>query len=88
MQRRPMRLPLLIVSPWARKDYVDSTVTDQTSILRFIEDTFLSGQRIGSGSFDSTAGVLRNMFDFTTNSPNNPAVVILDPTTGLVTSKN
>ena len=43
------RLPLLVISPWANKNYIDNTVTDQASIIRFIEDTFLSSQRIGTG---------------------------------------
>jgi phospholipase C len=57
------RLPLLIVSPYAKENFVDHTVTDQSSILRFIEDNWVGGQRI-QGSFDSRAGVLTNMFDF------------------------
>ncbi|HEX6495467.1 MAG TPA: alkaline phosphatase family protein [Acidobacteriaceae bacterium] len=79
------RLPLLVISPWAKKNYVDSTVTDQSSITRFIEDTFLSGQRIGGGSFDSVAGPLDNMFDFSQSTPQNASVVLLDDTTGEVT---
>jgi phospholipase C len=47
------RLPLLAISRWEKKNCIDSTLTDQTSIVRFIEDTFLSGERIGGGSFDS-----------------------------------
>jgi phospholipase C len=82
------RLPLLVISPWARKNYIDSTVTDQTSIIRFIEDAFLGGQRIGRGSFDSIAGTLSNMLDFSQSSPQNDAVVLLDDTTGEVTSGN
>jgi acid phosphatase len=31
------RVPAIIVSPWARKGYVDSTPYDHTSILKFIE---------------------------------------------------
>lgn len=31
------RIPLLAVSPWARKGYVDHTYTDHASILKFIE---------------------------------------------------
>jgi len=57
------RLPLMVISPYAKKNFVDHTVTDQSSILRFIEDNWLAGQRI-SGSFDSRAGLLTNMFDF------------------------
>ena len=60
------RLPLLIVSPWARRNAVDHTVTDQTSILRFVEDNWLHGQRIGHGSFDALANPLDGMFDFRT----------------------
>ena len=48
------RLPLLVISPWAKPNYVSHTVTDQTSILRFIEDT-LNQQRIGQGSYNKIA---------------------------------
>jgi phospholipase C len=57
------RLPLLVVSGWAKKNYVDHSVTDQSSVLRFIEDNWLQGQRI-DGSFDSISGPIDNMFDF------------------------
>ena len=46
------RLPLLVISPYARQNYVDHSLTDQSSILRFIEDNWLDGQRI-QGSFDA-----------------------------------
>ena len=58
------RLPLLVVSPWARQNFVDHTVTDQTSIIRFVEDNWLGGQRIGHGSFDGIASSIVQMFDF------------------------
>src|SRR6202012_2152068 len=57
------RLPLLVISPYAKQNYVDPTVTDQSSILRFIEDNWLDSQRI-TGSFDTLAGRLNTMFDF------------------------
>jgi phospholipase C len=78
------RLPLLVISPWARSNYVDHTVTDQSSITRFIEDNWLDGQRI-TGSFDSLAGTLNNMFDFK-GSASNKGVFLLDPGTGVVTA--
>jgi phospholipase C len=78
------RLPMLVISPYARKNYVDHTVTDQTSIIRFIEDNWLGGQRIGNGSFDSLAGSLDTMFNF--NNPKNQGMYILDPTTGEVST--
>jgi phospholipase C len=82
------RLPLLVISPWAKKNFVDQTPTDQASITRFIEDVFLSSARIGGGSFDASAGTLMNMFNFTSNVPPNPNIVLLNPTTGAVTSGN
>ena len=35
-----LRVPALLVSPYARRGYVDSTRLDTTSILRFIEDNW------------------------------------------------
>jgi phospholipase C len=57
------RLPLLVISPYARQNFVDHTVTDQTSMIRFVEDNW-SVNRIGSGSADALAGSLNPMFDF------------------------
>lgn len=57
------RLPLLVISPFARENFVDNTLTDQSSILRFIEDNWGTG-RIGGGSADERAGTLLNMFNF------------------------
>ena len=83
------RQPFLVISPWAKKNFVDTTVTDQASVTRFIEDVFLSGQRIGGGSADSIAGSLTNMFDFSNGAvAPNPNVVQLNPATGVVTSGN
>jgi phospholipase C len=58
------REPLLVVSPWARENFVDHTTTDQTSVLRFIEDNWLGGQRMGQGSFDAIASPINQMFNF------------------------
>jgi phospholipase C len=74
------RQPLLVVSPYAKANFVDHTLTDQSSILRFIEDNWLKGQRIGQGSFDAMAGTVNNMFDFT-QTPTRK--LLLDPNTGL-----
>jgi phospholipase C len=76
------RLPLLVISPWARPNFVDHTVTDQTSILRFIEDNWLKGERVGQGSFDALANSIDNMFDF--DHPRSNGRLLLDPDTGLV----
>jgi phospholipase C len=75
------RLPLLVISPWARRNFVDHTVTDQTSILRFVEDNWVHSKRI-TGSFDALAGPITNMFDFSSRPDLSP--YILNPTTGEV----
>ena len=49
------RLPLLVVSPCAKVNYVDHTLTEQASILQFIEDNWNLG-RIGDHSVDAHAG--------------------------------
>ena len=76
------RLPFLLISPFAKVNYVDHSVADQSSVVRFIEDTFGLG-RIGSPSLDAQAGLITQMFNFTGNLA--PAV-ILDPNQGTVVS--
>jgi len=76
-----VRTPLLVISPWAKANFVDDTVTDQTSVLRFVEDNWNLG-RIGGGSLDALAGSLSNMFDFNHPTPPNSALFLLSPTTG------
>ena len=73
------RLPLLVVSPFAKRNFVDHSISDQSSVLRFIEDNWKLG-RIGNGSFDALAGTLVNMFDF--DSEHHAHQMILDPNTG------
>ncbi len=80
------RLPLLVISPWAKPNYVSRTVTDQSSILRFIEDTFLNQQRIGQGSYDAIAGSMNDMLDLSGTTPQNGSPIVLDEATGLITS--
>jgi phospholipase C len=73
---------MLLISPWAKKNYVEHTVLDQTSIIRFIEDNWLDGQRVGPGSFDNIANSIENMFNFN-RERNDDGILILDPDTGL-----
>ena len=78
------RLPLLVISPYAKANFVDDTLTDQSSILRFIEDNWSTG-RIGGGSFDAIAGTLNNMFDFDQDHHGHGPFLrwlLLDPITG------
>ncbi len=56
------RVPMLVISPFAKRNFVDHTLTDQTSILRFVEDNWLGGQRVQpGGSFDTIANSIQNM---------------------------
>ncbi|MDE3027529.1 MAG: alkaline phosphatase family protein [Paracoccaceae bacterium] len=73
------RMPFLVVSPYARVNTVDHTVTDQSSVMKFIEDNWLGGARLGQGSFDAKAGSINGMFDFTKPQA---AKLMLDPATG------
>jgi phospholipase C len=57
------RLPLMVISPYAKQNFVDHSITDQSSITRFIEDNWLNSERI-QGSFDAVAGSIDNMFNF------------------------
>jgi phospholipase C len=78
------RLPLLVISPFAKRNFVDHSVTDQSSILRFIEDNWGLGRiyikSTPNGSFDAIAGSLNNMFDFNRWEQNKK--LFLDPVTG------
>ncbi|WP_459772771.1 phospholipase C [Asaia astilbis] len=58
------RTPLLVLSPWARKNAIDHTLLTQSSVLRFIENNWLEGTRLGGGSFDADANDLDGLFDF------------------------
>ncbi len=75
------RQPLLVISPYAKTNYVDHSTTDQTSIMRFVEDNWQLG-RLGNQSMDARAGSLGNMFDF--SSSRRAPAVFLNPTTGQV----
>jgi phospholipase C len=82
------RLPLVVISPYTRSNYVSHNVTDQSSITKFIEDNWLDGQRAGAGSFDAVAGSLYargGVLDFR-REPNDTRI-LLDPTTGEVVSR-
>jgi len=73
------RQPFLVISPYAKRNYVDHATTDQSSVVRFIEDNWLGGERI-VGSFDAVAGSINGMFDF--ERCREDGILILDPTTG------
>ncbi|MFZ1888263.1 MAG: alkaline phosphatase family protein [Candidatus Binataceae bacterium] len=74
------RLPMMVISPWARQNSVDHTLTDQSSIIRFVEDNWLGGNRLGAGSSDAYAGSLNNMFNFDQRPDSN--TLLIDPNSG------
>ena len=65
------RVPALLVSPYARRGYVDSTRLDTTSILRFIEDNWKLEPLAGR---DARANSLAGAFDFS-KAPRAPSIV-------------
>ncbi|HEY2461272.1 MAG TPA: alkaline phosphatase family protein [Candidatus Acidoferrum sp.] len=74
------RLPLLVISPFSKENYIDHLPTDQSSIIHFIEDNWGLG-RIGGDSNDARSGTLNGLFDF--ENPNKKQF-LLDPASGLV----
>jgi phospholipase C len=77
------RQPFLLISPYAKSNYVDNTLTEQSSILQFVEQNWSLGS-IGAGSEDVDSGTVDNMFEFG-NAQRAPKV-IMNPETGEVTS--
>jgi phospholipase C len=89
-----LRVPGLVISPYARKGYVDHQVLSFDAYLKFIEDDFLGGQRIDpatDGRPDSRPSVRENApqlgdltadFDFN-QAPRPPVVLSTTPQTDL-----
>ena len=67
------RQPLLVVSPYARTNFVDHHLTEQASVLKFIEDNWRT-DRVGDASFDKRAGSLDGLFNF--HHPNGKQVLL------------
>jgi phospholipase C len=78
------RQPFMVISPYAKKNYVSHVLVTQASIPQFIEDNWLNGERLGGGSFDATTGSIMDMLNV---KKANSVKLILDETTGLVDSK-
>jgi phospholipase C len=72
------RLPFLVISPWARRGQVDHTLTDFSSIDKFVEDNW--GLPRIPGSFDSIAGSINPLFSFGRHQESDK--LFLDPATG------
>ncbi len=60
--RYGFRVPLIVVSPYAKPKYVSHVVSDHTSIVRFVESRFIMPALTAR---DANADPLFDMFDFT-----------------------
>ncbi len=88
-----LRVPGLVISPYAKQGYIDHQTLSFDAYLKFIEDDFLSGQRLDpktDGRPDprptvrenvSILGNLINDFDFN-QTPRAPFVLSTTPTPG------
>jgi phospholipase C len=89
-----IRVPGIVISPYARRGYVDHQTLSFDAYNKFIEDVFLNGQRLDpktDGRPDprptvredaSILGDLRNDFDFN-QKPLEPMLLSVDPSTTL-----
>jgi phospholipase C len=78
-----VRMPLLLISPYAKQNYVDHSLNDTTSVLRFIEYNWDLGTIGDPRSFDVLAsGTILGMFDFNEDHNHGNRELILDPSTG------
>jgi len=90
-----LRVPALVISPYAKQGYIDHQTLSFDAYLKFIEDDFLGGQRLDpktDGRPDSRPDVredepelgdLQNDFDFN-QTPRGPVILSVRPQTDLV----
>jgi phospholipase C len=90
-----LRVPGLVISPYARQNYIDHQTLSHDAYLKFIEDDFLGGQRLDpqtDGRPDSRPDVRENMAvlgnllsDFNFNQkPRPPLILSTHPATTLI----
>lgn len=79
------RVPLIVISPWAKPNFVSHTTRDYTSILRLIEDTF----NVPSLTLrDANADDMMEFFDFSAGPRLlTPPVPPAQPTNGVCNNK-
>ena len=94
-----IRVPALVISPYAKKGFVDHQILSFDSYLKFIEDDFLEGERLDpktDGRPDPRPSVreatpilgdLREDFDFS-QEPRAPFLLPEHPHTTLTSSKS
>ncbi len=79
-----LRVPALVISPYAKPGYIDDTTLSFDSYLKLIEDRFLSGDRLDPATMsrpdsrptvrERTANPLSHAFDFS-QAPNPPLIL-------------
>ena len=81
------RLPFLVISPFTKANTVSHTQINTGSVVKFIEDNWLGGQRI-SGSYDATSGSIDGPGGLLTfsGSQGGSSRTILNPDSGAVVS--
>ena len=91
-----LRVPMLMISPYARIGYVDHTVLSDDSLLRFVEDDFMNSQRLNpttDGRPDprpyvrenySQVGSVNSEFNFSYAQPRNGVIEPEWPKTKLI----
>src|SRR5579859_3977149 len=73
-----LRIPFLVISRFAKQDFVDHTTISQASVVKFIEDNW-SLPGMGNGAVDTSSGSIDGLLNF--GFPLNHAL-FLDPATG------
>jgi phospholipase C len=88
-----LRVPGIVISPYAKKGYIDHQTLSFDAYLKFIEDDFMNGQRLDSNTDRrpdprptvrenvSILGNLLNDFDFS-QQPRSPLILSLHPSPG------
>jgi phospholipase C len=88
-----LRVPGIVISPYARQGYIDSQVLSHDAYNKFIEDDFLGGQRLNPATdgrpdprpdvreSNSLLGDLTNDFNFD-QAPRAPVILPVHPLPG------
>jgi phospholipase C len=94
-----LRVPGLVISPYARRGYVDHQTLSFDSYVKFIEDVFLGGKRLDPRTdgrpdprptvreVSRSLGDLRNDFDFS-QAPRGPLLLPLHPVSDLLARRS
>jgi phospholipase C len=69
-----VRVPMIVISPWSKGGWVNSEVSDHTSLIRFIERRFGVTEPNITPWRRAVTGDLTSAFDF--DSPNNAVVAL------------